>query len=49
MGYIDRTCASSCFLRGEAEARITRLPFNEVKAGISRGSGGLGPACLGGG
>ena len=42
------TCASSCFLRGEADARITRLPFNEVRAGISRGIGAL-VGCLGGG
>ena len=37
------TCASSCLLLGEAEARITRLPRIMFRAGRSRGNGGRGP------
>ena len=40
------TCANSCFLLGEADARITRLPRIMFKAGRSSGNGGRGPrAC----
>ena len=37
------TCASSCLLLGDAEARITRLPRIMFRAGRSRGKGGRGP------
>ena len=37
------TCASSCLLLGEAEARMTRLPRIMFRAGRSRGNGGRGP------
>ena len=33
--------ARSCFRRGEAEARITRLLRTRARAGSSRGGGGL--------
>jgi hypothetical protein len=37
------TCANSCLLLGEADARITRLPRIMFKAGRSSGNGGRGP------
>jgi hypothetical protein len=37
------TCARSCLLLGEAEARMTRLPRIMFRAGRSRGKGGRGP------
>lgn len=39
----ERTCASNAFLRGLADARITRCPFNIFRMGISSGNGSRGP------
>lgn len=43
-----RTCARSCFRRGEADARITRLPRIACKAGSSRGNRARAICCRGG-
>jgi hypothetical protein len=43
LGWVFLTCASSCLLLGDAEARITRLPRIMFRAGRSRGKGGRGP------
>ena len=37
--FLEDTCASNCFRRGDAEARITRFPRSALSTGRSRGRG----------
>jgi hypothetical protein len=39
---LGHTWASNCLLLGDADARITRLPFRRLSAGRSSGNGNRG-------